>query len=75
MATSPQLRIAIAGAGGRMGRALLEAVGGLPNAKVCAVFEHAASPLLGQDGGVLSSSAAGLVIRADVDAGLANVDV
>jgi 4-hydroxy-tetrahydrodipicolinate reductase len=62
------LQIAIAGAGGRMGRALLEAAGSMPNAKLCAVLEHTASPLLGQN-------AAGLVIGADVDAALTHADV
>ena len=49
MATMGHLQIAIAGVGGRMGRALLDAAGSMPNARVCAVLEHAASLLLGQN--------------------------
>ena len=72
---SPQLQIAIAGAGGRMGRALLEAVGAVPNSKVCSALEHVASPLLGQDAGVLSANAAGVIITADIDSALTHADV
>ena len=75
MATQGHLQIAIAGAGGRMGRALLDAAGSMPNARVCAVLEHAASPLLGQDAAGISATAAGLVIGADVDAALTHADV
>lgn len=73
MTAGAQLQIAIAGAGGRMGRALLAAAVGMPNTKICGVFEHAASPLVGQDGGVLSTVAAGVVVRADFAAALAQV--
>ena len=58
-----------------MGRALLEAAGVLPNVKICAVLEHAASALIGQDGSVLSANAAGVAISADVDAAIANAAV
>ena len=67
--------MAIAGAGGRMGRALLEAAGATPNTKICGVLEHAASPLLGHDAGELSANAAGVVISADIDGALAHADV
>ena len=69
------LRLAIAGAGGRMGRALLDAAGSMLNAKICGVLEHATSPLLGQDAGTLSSNGVGVVISADVDAALRHADV
>ncbi len=72
---SPQLQIAIAGAGGRMGRALLEAVGSVPNSKICGALEHVASPLLGQDANVLSANAAGVIITADIEAALTHADV
>lgn len=75
MSRAAQLQLAIAGAGGRMGRALLEAVGSIANANVCAALEHAASPLLGTDGAGLSAGAAGLVVSADVDSALANAHV
>ena len=42
------VKVAIAGAGGRMGRALIEAVAGAPDLRLCAALEVAGSPLLGQ---------------------------
>lgn len=75
MSQQAQLRMAIAGGGGRMGRALLETAGSTPNVKICGVLEHAASPLLGQDAGSLSVHAAGVVISADAEATLAQADL
>ena len=75
MSPQAQLQLAIAGAGGRMGRALLDAVGSLPSAKICGVLEHAASPLLEQDAGTLAANAAGIVVTADVDVALARANV
>ena len=75
MSQHAPLRLAIAGAGGRMGRALLDAAGAMPNAKICGVLEHATSPLLGQDAGTLSAYAVGVVIGTDVDAALRHADV
>ncbi|MCY7389219.1 MAG: 4-hydroxy-tetrahydrodipicolinate reductase [Burkholderiales bacterium] len=75
MAQQAKLRIAIVGAGGRMGRALLDAIGAVPAVKVSSVLEHAGSPLLGLDASALSPNAAGLAISADLDAALANADV
>ena len=75
MASQAQLQLAIAGAGGRMGRALLDAVGSLPNAKICSVLEHALSPLLGQDAGMLAANAAGIMVTADLDAALTPANV
>lgn len=75
MSSQAALRIAIAGAGGRMGRALLEASGSLPNARICGVLEHTGSLLLGRDAGELSNNAAGVVISADIDGALAHTNV
>ncbi len=75
MTQQAQLRLAIAGAGGRMGRALLEAAASVPTAKICGVLEHASSPLLGQDAGALCVNATGIVITADHATALASADV
>ena len=75
MSSQAALRIAIAGAGGRMGRALLEASGSLPNARICGVLEHTGSQLLGRDASELSNNAAGVVISADIDGALAHANV
>jgi 4-hydroxy-tetrahydrodipicolinate reductase len=69
------MRIAIAGAGGRMGGALLNAAGALPNGKICGLLEHASSPLLGQDGSKLISAAIGVIITSDPDTALSSAHV
>ncbi len=69
------VRLAIAGAGGRMGRALVEAAGNVPGVQVGALLEHSASPLLGQDGIVVGPAAAGVTIRDNVDAAIAGCAV
>lgn len=75
MSQQAQLRISIAGGGGRMGRALLEVAGSTPNVRISGVLEHVASPLLGQDAGSLSANAAGVVISADAGTVLAHADL
>ncbi len=75
MASVNATRVAVAGAGGRMGRALLEAACAMPAMHISGALEHAASPLLGQDAGVITLGAAGVVVSADVDAVLALTDV
>jgi 4-hydroxy-tetrahydrodipicolinate reductase len=63
------LKLAIAGAGGRMGRMLIEAAGTEPAVIVSAALEHAASPLIGQ------AALPGVPIGADIDAALSASDV
>lgn len=46
-----EIRVAIHGAGGRMGRALIEAARNNPGIRLTAAVERADSPLLGQDAG------------------------
>ena len=69
------LKLAIAGAGGRMGRMLLEAAASQPGLVISGALEHASSPLLGHDAGELSEHARGIAIVSDLAAGLANADV
>ena len=62
-------RIAIAGAAGRMGRALLEAVQLAEGVSVTAAFEHSEHSLLGSDAGLLAGiGAMGISLSADVAA-------
>ena len=72
---SAQMRLAIAGVGGRMGRALLEAAAAIPDAVISGALEHAASPLLHTDAGLLSRNAVGVVVTGDLDVALASADV
>ena len=68
------LNLAIAGAGGRMGRMLLEAAAA-PGFAITGALEHAASPLLGHDASELALSAKGVAITADLAAGLKSAHV
>jgi 4-hydroxy-tetrahydrodipicolinate reductase len=70
------MRIAILGADGRMGRALVRAVVAAdPEAKLTAATERAGSPALGQDAGVVATGQPlGVAIKAGVpEAGAADV--
>lgn len=69
------LRVAIAGAGGRMGGANIRAVTAAPGLTVVAAFDRAGSPALGADAGANSGIAPlGVAITDDVEAALANAD-
>ena len=46
-------RLAITGAAGRMGRALIDSAQGVPDLSVTAAIEHLASPAVGRDAGEL----------------------
>ncbi|MGH8616658.1 MAG: 4-hydroxy-tetrahydrodipicolinate reductase [Burkholderiales bacterium] len=69
------ISIAIAGSGGRMGRALIDAVLKSDGFTLHAALEHAQSPLVGRDAGELAGAPCGVKIRADVDAALAGAQV
>jgi 4-hydroxy-tetrahydrodipicolinate reductase len=70
------INIAILGAGGRMGRALIRALNDTPGAALSAAVEYAASPLIGQDAALLAGLPAnGLTIGADAAAGIATAQV
>jgi 4-hydroxy-tetrahydrodipicolinate reductase len=70
-----KIRIAIAGVGGRMGRALLEGVSQSDDLVLHAALEHSGSPLLGKDAGELIATPCGVKISADVAASLRGADV
>jgi 4-hydroxy-tetrahydrodipicolinate reductase len=69
------IKLAIAGAGGRMGRMLLEAARADAGVKVAVLLEHPASPLVGTDAGVLSPELKGLRVQADAAAALPGSEV
>lgn len=62
------VRLAIAGAGGRMGRMLIEAASKDAMVSVTAALEHGASPLVG-------ATVDGIRVTADIEAALSNADV
>ncbi len=72
---SAPLRIAIAGASGRMGRMLIEAVVAAPDCLLAGALDQANSPALGQDAGGFAGQNTGVLITSDLAAGLANAQV
>lgn len=70
-----QTRIAIAGAAGRMGRALLEAVLGVPDLKLAGALEQKGNSAVGRDAGELAGSPCGVKIGDDATAAIAGADV
>lgn len=69
------MRVAIAGAGGKMGRMLIAAVSEAPGCALSAALDHAASPVLGRDATELGAGTAGVKVSADVAAAMAASDV
>jgi len=69
------LRIAIAGAGGRMGAANIRAVAATPGMVVHAAFERPGSPAIGRDAGELAGlGALGVVVGDDPEAAVGGAD-
>ena len=75
MPVDPRLRIAVAGASGRMGRMLVEAVWAAPDCVLAGALDIAGSQALGQDAGAFAGQATGVAITADLPAGLAGAQV
>ena len=66
-----ELNIAIAGAGGRMGRMLIEAVLADPDARLAGALDLPGAPGLGSDAGAFLGKNTGVAIEADLARGLA----
>ncbi|MBK7002475.1 MAG: 4-hydroxy-tetrahydrodipicolinate reductase [Rhodoferax sp.] len=62
--------IAVAGASGRMGQMLIDAVRLAPDCKLMGALDIASSPALGCDAGAFAGQSTGVSITADVRAGL-----
>lgn len=69
------LKIAIAGASGRMGRMLVEAVLAADDLALAGALDIASSPALGQDAAAFLGRTSQVLITADFDAGLSGADV
>lgn len=65
------MKIAIAGASGRMGRMLIETVLDTPDATLAGALDRAGSAALGQDAGAFLGKDTGVRITDDLEAGLA----
>ncbi|MEP6720760.1 MAG: 4-hydroxy-tetrahydrodipicolinate reductase [Variovorax sp.] len=68
-------RIAIAGASGRMGRMLIEAVRAADGCELAGALDVAGSPALGTDAGAFLGADTGVPITADLREGLKNAQV
>jgi 4-hydroxy-tetrahydrodipicolinate reductase len=62
------LNTVIAGASGRMGRVLLEAVAAAPDLRLHAALDRAGSPLVGRDAGEFTGAACGVAVSDDLAA-------
>jgi 4-hydroxy-tetrahydrodipicolinate reductase len=69
------MKIAIAGAAGRMGRALLEAVLSAPDLELAAALEQKGNPAVGRNAGELAGAPCGVRVGDDVAAAIAGGDV
>jgi 4-hydroxy-tetrahydrodipicolinate reductase len=69
-----QLKIAVAGASGRMGRMLIEAIQNADDTVLVGALDVAGSPNLGADAAAFLGKPAGTPIEADLSKGLANAD-
>ncbi|MBX9961893.1 MAG: 4-hydroxy-tetrahydrodipicolinate reductase [Burkholderiales bacterium] len=68
-------KVVIAGSSGRMGRTLMESVAQSDDLRLHAALERGDSPFLGRDAGELIGAPNGVIIGADMDAGLLGADV
>ena len=75
MSIPSPLRIAIAGASGRMGRMLIEAVLNAPDCELAGALDISGNPALGMDAGAFLGRSTGVIITSDVAAGLTRAQV
>jgi 4-hydroxy-tetrahydrodipicolinate reductase len=69
------LKVAVAGASGRMGHMLIEAVLASPLCQLTAALDVPGSPALGQDAGAFAGRTTGVAVTADLHAALAAAEV
>ena len=69
------IRVAIAGASGRMGRMLIEAVQNAPDCTLAGALAHAGNPLIGQDATAWLGHVSGVKVTDDLAIGLADAQV
>jgi 4-hydroxy-tetrahydrodipicolinate reductase len=67
-----QLNIAVAGASGRMGQMLVEAIGAAPDAALAGALDRAGAPSVGSDAGAFSGQLTGVAIQSELAKGLAS---
>ena len=75
VAGADQHRIAVAGASGRMGQILIEAIRASGDCRLAGALDVAASPAIGNDAAAFLGHASGIAVTADLMAGLAQAQV
>lgn len=71
----PDLKVAIAGAGGKMGAANIRAIAATPGITVVSAFDRAGAPVIGKDAGELAGiEALGVAITDDVAAAIGDAE-
>jgi len=75
MSDAQRLRIAVAGASGRMGRMLIEAVSAADDCVLAGALDQAGSPALDSDATAWLGRSSGVKITSDLHAGLAGAQV
>ncbi|MBX3632385.1 MAG: 4-hydroxy-tetrahydrodipicolinate reductase [Simplicispira sp.] len=73
--SQPPIRVAVAGASGRMGRILIEAIRGSGDCVLVGALDVPASLGIGSDATAFLGLASGVPITADIEQGLAGADV
>lgn len=68
-------RVAVAGASGRMGHMLIEAIRAADDCRLAGALDQASSPAIGNDAAAFLGHASGVPVTADLAAGLADADV
>jgi len=69
------IRVSVAGASGRMGHMLIEAILATPDMRLHGALDQAGNPSLGQDAAGFLGKPSGIAITDDLRAGLAGADV
>lgn len=69
------IRIAIAGASGRMGKTLIEAILNHPDCELAGAFDQASSTSIGRDAGDFMGISSGITVTDNVEAALSQADV
>ncbi len=75
MSADSALRIAVAGASGRMGRMLVDAVLAAPDCRLAGALDVAGCPAIGQDAGAFAGRHTGVAITDDFSRGLDGAQV
>ncbi|HTP74299.1 MAG TPA: 4-hydroxy-tetrahydrodipicolinate reductase [Burkholderiaceae bacterium] len=75
MTNGPLLAVAVAGASGRMGRTLVEAISHADDCRLSGALEVAGSPALGQDAAAFLGIDSGVRVTGDLRQGLAGAQV